>query len=206
MRKYNLLTIHTATIVALLLNSPALARCARPNGRFVGGGAGPVYSKGGAPLGNQSETWDAFIAKTEPAAGPKGQGKLASSVDIDVRTPPQPGVPTSVFGYYHLSMQYPDGSVSWDEDACRGALSFRLTNDVYITPTWVDQKGDKTGGSSLNDTPLHLPKIRYNLTAAAGGSVLIATLDPTNLAERFLPRDDAFPAYVPAYSIRLEKQ
>ncbi|WP_363349237.1 hypothetical protein [Methylocystis echinoides] len=195
MPNYNAMPICIATVFAVSLVSPAVARCARPNGSFVGGGAGPVYAPGGALLGNQSETWKGFIPMKDPTNYAKGGG---GNFRIVVRTPPQPGVPTSAFGDYGYYIDYPTYSLTWDEDACRGTLSLPFKSG--INARWFDQNGNQTEQEYPGPRPI------YNLTVAANGSVLIATLDPTNLSTRYPSDPRALPAYVPAYRIRLEKQ
>ncbi|WP_363349235.1 hypothetical protein [Methylocystis echinoides] len=193
MPKYEVLLVNIITLVALSLASPALAGCAQPIGVFVGGGAGPVYAKGGAPLGSQAETWRIRLYN-EPQRGPKS---AVGSGIILVQTPPQPGVQTSAFGYYERNNATRKFRLTWNEDECTGTLSFDVEP---FQATWIDQKGNAT-----TQTYVRADR-KYNYMAAAGGSVLIATLDPTILAEGFRPDPYAFSAYVPAYSIRLEKQ
>jgi hypothetical protein len=194
MSKNKFLHFSVTTAVALLLASPALANCPQPTGVYVGGGGGQVTLPGSVPAGGQVESWYLQLP-TKTVVG---------RMRLQVQTPPQPGVPTSAFGFYSVNdlVILPVGSVgaypiTWDADLCAGTLTINFNPVV----TWVDQSGNKKTQSYLGGAD----KV-YNITIADNGSTLVLALDPSSLASQFQPTALAFPAFVPGYNIRLQKQ
>jgi hypothetical protein len=189
--------VSVAAAVALLLASPALAKCAQPTGVYVGGGAGPVTLAGSAPVGGQVESWYLQLPTK----------KVAGRLTLEVQSPPQPGDQTSAFGFYAAKdlAILPEGTAAaaggfpivWDEDNCKGLLTLNFNPLV----TWVDQSGNKKTQSYVGGATK-----TYEFTITDNNAALLLSWDRDSLAAQFRPSPSAFPPFVPGYKIRLEKQ
>jgi hypothetical protein len=187
MSKNRFLPVSVATVAALLLAAPASAKCTQPSGRYFGGGAGPAFSKAGALLGNQVENWDlTFPTKT-----------LDGTLSVDVRTPPQPGVATSLFGTYSFTDRPQIGAkITWDPAGCKGSIWV----DANVNITWYGENKTKTF-----QTYVRQPQ-KYNYRSSNRGDVVILTMDPDSVAAQFPAGLASPPPYIPGYSIRLEQE